>query len=128
MAMNFIQQTNRQMATKKHNIIVLSVCAAIAAIIPFIYWNKNKQQHIESKIFRVANGWGYDILVNGKLLIHQESVPAVTGNDPFKTPLAARQIADLVVKKMEKDVSPAISTEEIEYICPLKKSVNGQRK
>lgn len=116
------------MGIKKYNIIVLSACAVIAATIPFIYWNKTRQQHIESKIFRVIDGWGYDILVNGKILIHQESVPAVTGNAPFKTKMAARQTADLVVKKMEKGLGPVISTEEIEYICPLKKSVNGQRK
>jgi hypothetical protein len=109
------------MATKKHNIIVLSVCAAIAAIIPFIYWNKSKQQHIDSRIFSVADGWGYDILVNGKLFIHQESVPAVAGNDPFKTPQAARQAAALVVKKIKKGLNPALSTDEIKYLCALKK-------
>jgi Domain of unknown function (DUF4907) len=106
------------METKKHNRIVLIISAAIAISIPFILLKRNnREQHFESKIFRVTNGWGYDILVNDKLLIHQESVPAKRGQNGFAQKEQAQKTANLVINKIERGLNPALTTFEIEQIC-----------
>jgi hypothetical protein len=50
--------------------------------------------------------WGYDILVNNKLTIHQPSVPSLPGNEGFKTKENAEKVAKLVIEKMKKGIMP----------------------
>lgn len=57
-----------------------------------------------------ANGYGYDILVNGKVFIHQTTVPGVPGTRAFVRRDDAEKIARLVVTKMEKGVMPPTVT------------------
>ena len=103
---------------KKYNRIVLLISVAIAISIPFILSERNKrEQHLESKIFRVPNGWGYDILVDNKLLIRQESIPVKNGKNGFAQKQQAQKTADLVINKIEKGLNPSLTTFEIEQIC-----------
>lgn len=57
-----------------------------------------------------AEAYGYDILVNGKVFIHQTTVPAVPGTRAFTRRDDAEKIARLVVTKMEKGVMPPTVT------------------
>ena len=105
------------MAIKKQHIIILVVSAVIAVGISFIQWNKHNPPRFESKVYAIANGWGYDILVNGKLLIHQESIPALAGNKKFQDKQQATQAAELVIHKIKKGLPPTITKPEIDQIC-----------
>ena len=73
------------------------------------------------KIVDAANNtFGYDIYSNGKLKIHQPSVPAMPGNEGFKTKAAAEKVAQLVIKKMEKGESlPTVSVDEMKKLKAL---------
>ena len=65
----------------------------------------------------INNTWGYDILVNGKLTIHQPSVPALPGNEGFRTKENAGKAAKLAIKKMKKgEMPPSIDAEELKKI------------
>ena len=70
------------------------------------------------KIIPAANGtYGYDIYADGKLRIHQPAIPAVPGNDGFKTKEAAEKVAALAIAKMKKGESlPTISSEELKKL------------
>lgn len=61
---------------------------------------------ISIKIFEGESGWGYDIFRNGKKYIHQTSKPAMRGNIGFKNKLEAQKVAEFVVAKIEKGISP----------------------
>jgi hypothetical protein len=62
----------------------------------------------------INNIWGYDILVNKKLTIHQPSVPSQSGNNGFKTKNSAEKVARLVIKKMKKgEMPPTIDAKEM---------------
>ena len=39
--------------------------------------------NIEISVFQVLDGWGYDIHVDGKRLIHQPIIPVIPGNKVF---------------------------------------------
>ena len=65
----------------------------------------------------INNTWGYDILVNGRIRIHQPSVPGQPGNEGFKTKEKAEKVARLVIKKMKNGESlPSITAEELKQL------------
>lgn len=85
-------------------------------------------ENIEVKTFEVkddtgkAKGWGYDLYVNGKKTIHQPTIPAVAGNDSFKTQVQAEAVGKLAANKMIVTGSlPTISVEELISLGVIKK-------
>ena len=82
-------------------------------------------QKVGFKTFRNAGSdWGYDIYVDGKLYVHQPHIPATSGNTGFKNERDAKNTAELVVKKIKKNIlPPSISIEELEKLGVVKKSV-----
>ena len=65
--------------------------------------------------------FGYDVFVNGKLMIHQTSIPSMPGNDGFKTTDDATKVAELVMYKIRKgEMPPTVSTEELKDLQVIK--------
>lgn len=63
------------------------------------------------------NTFGYDIFVDGKLLIHQLNIPAMPGVEGFKTKEDAIKVAELVMRKIGRgEMPPTVSTEELKNI------------
>ena len=59
----------------------------------------------------------YDVFADGRLVIHQTSVPAVPGNEGFKTKDDATKVALLVVDKIKKgEMPPTISVDEMKQL------------
>lgn len=68
-----------------------------------------------------SQGWGYDIYVNGKKTIHQPIIPAVPGNNSFKTENDAQKVGLFAVDKMLKEGSlPTILIKELDSLGVLK--------
>jgi len=60
------------------------------------------------------NTWGYDIYIEGKLRIHQPSVPALPGNDGFKTKDQCKIAAKLVIEKIRAGkMPPSVTADEL---------------
>ena len=62
--------------------------------------------------------YGYEILADGRLMIRQASVPALPGNEGFKSRKGAEAVAGLVIEKIRKGQMPP--TVEIEEMKKLK--------
>jgi len=77
-----------------------------------------KHSAVTYKLIPGINGtWGYDILVDKKMKIHQPSVPGLPGNDGFKTKDGAEKTAKLVIDKMKKgEMPPTITVEELKQL------------
>lgn len=83
--------------------------------------NRNSADSINIKIFQTQNGWGYDIYVKNKKYIHQETIPAVRGNNPFRNKEDAKNVAKLVKLKIMKKISPpSVSLHELDSIGIIK--------
>ena len=66
---------------------------------------------IHYKIIAAAgHSFGYDIYSNGKILVHQVSIPGLPGNQGFTRRKDAEKVAALVVKKLEKNIMPPTVT------------------
>lgn len=78
----------------------------------------SKSKNITAKIIpSINNTWGYDILVGNKLTIHQLNIPAIPGNEGFKTKKSAQKVADLVISKMKKgEMPPSVTIEEMKKL------------
>ena len=65
----------------------------------------------------INDTWGYDILVDNKMKIHQPSIPGLPGNDGFKTKDGAEKVAKLVIDKMKKgEMPPGVTVEEMKKL------------
>ena len=82
---------------------------------------KPTQQNISYTIIQTQdNTFGYDILVNNKLSIHQPNRPGMPGKQGFKKKTDAIKVAKYVISKMEKGIMPpTVSQEEMKTLKVL---------
>jgi hypothetical protein len=123
--MNFSPMMNKSIMIRKHNILIILISIAVSVAICANAYHKKQKKHNSFKalIFDGVNGWGYDILVNDNLFIHQESIPASDGKKGFPRKELAIKTAALIINKMENGQLPVITTFELEEIF----SLNDQR-
>jgi hypothetical protein len=100
------------MTDKKRSIIF----ALFSVIILLVIAITGRGHFYELNIYKIGNGWGYDILKNNKTYIHQPYIPAVEGQVPFSTRGSARKTGHLVIKKIRNHQVPAVTREEIKAI------------
>jgi hypothetical protein len=63
------------------------------------------------------NTYGYEILVNNRLLIRQPTIPGLPGNKGFARKSDAEKVARLVIKKLQKGIMPpTIETKELDNL------------
>jgi hypothetical protein len=63
----------------------------------------------------------YDVYADSRLLIHQTSIPAMPGNEGFKTKGDAEKVAELVIDKIKKgEMPPTVSIEELKKLKVIK--------
>ena len=57
-----------------------------------------------------SKGYGYDILMGGQRYIHQETIPAVNGNQYFQMKEDADKVASFVCYKIQNKIMPPTVT------------------
>jgi hypothetical protein len=68
----------------------------------------------------VNNTYCYDVLADGKILIHQPSIPGLPGNEGFKTKQDAEKVAKLIISKIKKgEMPPSVTIEELKKLKVL---------
>ncbi len=113
------------MKSKYQHIIILSISAILSLFI-FLQFSNNKKQHrFDSRVFEASGGWGYDILVDDKLFIHQESVPVISGSKAFPRKEEAQKTASLIINKMKRGEPPVVTTFELQQLYHMNDSANG---
>jgi hypothetical protein len=82
----------------------------------------NTSAQLSYKIIeRPDHRYGYDIVANGNVIIHQTSVPAVPGNQGFETEDGATKVALLVIEKIrEGEMPPTVSSQEMKQLKAIK--------
>jgi hypothetical protein len=68
--------------------------------------------HFEITTLQNANGWGYQIRQNGKLLLDQPVIPGRPGTAGFQTQADAQRVAELVKTKLQAEVFPPTVSED----------------
>lgn len=92
-----------------------------------VAFNPYEDSEITVEVFKIdsveqtgSRGWGYDILVDGKIYIHQPNVPAVMGNNGFSSEEKAREAGEFVIYKIRNNIlPPSVSPEELDSLGVL---------
>ena len=84
--------------------------------------NPYAKAEITTKIIPSTNNtFGYDILIYGKPLVHQTTIPGLPGNEGFATKERAQTVADFVVKKIKNnEMPPSVTIEDLNAMDVLK--------
>jgi len=101
---------------KSVHILVIAGMVSVAIWIVQIATKPVHTTTYSSVTFYDSAGWGYDILADGKLIIRQDIVPAITTTKGFARQEQAQKAAALVIKKLTTHHPPALSAEEIQTI------------
>lgn len=116
------------MTIKKKGILIVGLLL-IAAIIATILYNPKSpvsEEHGTSSIntpstaklnvYKIENGWGYEILVDSKVFIYQESIPGLPSNVKFISKSDAKKCGELVLEKLTDGKIPYISKSELDSL------------
>jgi len=95
----------------------------VLALAPMLYigltrHGKWKKEHVlvELKAIQTPKGWGYDILTDGKVYIHQNIIPAVPGEYGFRTKEDALAVGQKVYERVMAGKMPMVSVEEVKEL------------
>lgn len=63
------------------------------------------------------NGYGYNILMDGKMYVHQPHIPAVPGNKGFVSVADAKKAGNFIKYKVEHHIMPpSVTVEELDSL------------
>jgi hypothetical protein len=84
--------------------------------------NPYANAEITIKMIRASNNtFGYDILLYGRPLVHQSSIPGLPGNEGFSTKERAQTVAEFVVKKIRNnEMPPTVTIDDLNNMGVLK--------
>jgi len=103
--------------TNRHSVVVLGLSVLIALLFWIPAAGTAREPDLCYKLFKSSAGWGYEILVNDTLLIHQEFIPAITTRKGFESAAQAEKAALLVISKLRDGQPPGLSSAEATQIC-----------
>ena len=104
---------------KKRSFRYLSLGLLITIIGILFYRNQEKNEFkekpvlLEVRSIKVDSGWGYDILKDSKVYIHQVYVPAIPGRHPFKTEADALKVGHEVLSRLSTSTLPTVSANDL---------------
>jgi hypothetical protein len=77
---------------------------------------KWKKEHVlvELRPIQIPGGWGYDILANGKVFIHQPKIPAIQGQYSFRTQEDALSVGKIVYDRIKEGKMPMVTVKEVQ--------------
>ncbi|WP_347050484.1 DUF4907 domain-containing protein [Flavobacterium olei] len=72
-----------------------------------------KKEALTSAAFKTNSGWGYTISYKKKIVIKQSIIPVISAFKSFETETEALQVANLVKQKLENNLSPTVTKNEL---------------
>ncbi len=100
--MNLIQTINKKVVI---GVTIILIATAVTLIL-------NKPAY-KVELFKVDNGWGYEIELAGETYIHQPFIPSIQSIKPFPSKKLAKKTAYLVIKKLKHGELPTLTIEDI---------------
>ena len=115
-----------EMFKRKKIIIACAVILGFAILLVADIQSQNQNRTIKNpyintdiaiKTYKGENEWGYDVYVDGALLVHQPSIPSLAGNRGFDSEADAQRVAELVVSKIRQNIiPPTVNAEELKRL------------
>ena len=74
----------------------------------------NNSRQVELTSIKKKDGWGYQIKVNNKSIIQQETIPGIAGYKPFINEEEALKAGRLVLEKLKNGKLPTLNTGDLD--------------
>jgi hypothetical protein len=103
------------MTTKKYLILIVTALIC-SAVIFFIRHQHAGKIFLRAVPFESVNGWGYNIMANDKIYIHQDDIPGLPGRQGFKTEKEALSVGQRVVEKISHNELPSITQKDLDEL------------
>lgn len=89
---------------------------------PELEHNPYKEADLTIKVIPAPNDtYGYNIKMNGRILIHQPNAPALPGMEGFKTEEVALKVGEFVIYKIRQNIfPPGVSAAELDSLDVLR--------
>ncbi|MBX3240139.1 MAG: DUF4907 domain-containing protein [Chitinophagaceae bacterium] len=95
-------------------LLVISLAVSFGTYIVTSYKKQNDELlRVTLNSFESGRGWGYEIFVDNKIFIRQETIPSLPGEKPFLTKENALKTGNAVMQKLLKGERPSLSFEEV---------------
>lgn len=78
-----------------------------------LFLSCNKKEALSLQSLKTPTGWGYTIHFNDKIIIKQTIIPVISKNESFKTEEEALKVGDLVLEKLEENLPPTITKNDL---------------
>jgi len=91
-------------------LLILTACSIVLTNL------ENEKNHIQYETFSTKNGWGYNILMNNKIVIHQQMIPAANIEKGFNSKEEAAKVAMLVITKIRMKKFPGLTAAEVQTL------------
>jgi Domain of unknown function (DUF4907) len=117
MNFNLMLKTMTTIINRRQGMVLLTALSLAAGITMFKIARRNEDpDRVTSNCFKTTQGWGYDILVGKKIVIHQSFIPGVPGFQGFTTQQQAQAVAQIVIEKIKSHKQPFISHEQLQQL------------
>jgi hypothetical protein len=110
---------------KKYYLLFIGLILLLVSAFPAIHYYREKKEKEQGKVFvwvkpiQTPLGWGYDIIADEKIYIHQEFIPAVSGKHGFKTKEDALTVGKKVIEKISTGKLPSLTIRELKEMGVL---------
>lgn len=106
---------------KSYRILIAAVviAAAITAVKLYRHYNGQSGNQLSYQCFTSGEGWGYDIMAGGKVLIHQSIDPHAAGRKGFATKQAAEADARIVIGNIKLGKTPVFNARQMQRTTTL---------
>jgi hypothetical protein len=124
-----IHTTNKTKRKKIFLFIIAGIIllgAGVYTIYFFEYKKKSDYVFVQVRAIQNANGWGYEILTDGKVYIKQDLIPAIPGRRSFETKEQALAVGNKVLDKLEHNQMPTITLTELKEMNIIKDPVSAK--
>lgn len=82
--------------------------------------NQIEYTQIKTAVFESQAGWGYEIIIDDKIYIHQSYIPAISGTKSFSSKNDALKVAEYVATKIKKyHKLPSLTYNELDSLNVL---------
>jgi len=92
---------------------ILFIALAVLALLTIYQVYKSRSDY-QLQVIRTSAGWGYDVLSQGRVILHQPTIPGAAGDRGFANENQARQVGERVISKLKKGEGlPTITPDEL---------------
>ena len=107
--------TQSRLQPSRIRLVLFLILIGLAALTVYKFYRGQSQYQV--RVFVTPTGWGYDILNNEKLFIHQPTIPGQSGIVGFASQEQAHRVGKWVATRLQETKAlPTLTNDELRQL------------